>query len=290
MGGVWEKLFFALLAGDPMILIDNLTTALQSNILAAVVTSAQYTGRILGLSKDVAVPTNASIIITGNNLSLRGDMPSRALKARIDAQCERPSARKFKYPDLEKFILENRVSLVKAALTIMQGYRAAGRPSQDLKSSRFHQWDEEIRSPLVWVGFADPGETRDSIDNEDPERERTIALLGAWRGHFGNQPVSIGHIIDAVQARKGAPPTSARVSDSELLRAMLDIASDKEDFERVHPHRLAQWCRSHKGRVVGGLRLVDAGEISHGGGKMWRVDVVDAAGTGADSDSDSEIV
>jgi len=87
-----------LLESPRAVVWDNIIGTFDSASLAGLLTSATYTDRILGVSKSADVPNRAVWLLTGNNLTLAGDMPRRVLKCRIDPQTERPFARRF---DLE---------------------------------------------------------------------------------------------------------------------------------------------------------------------------------------------
>jgi len=65
----------------------------------------------------------------GLGLVFSGDMSSRVIISRInDPNIEEPEKRSFKIKDLRAFVLENRIRLVHAALTVLRGFYVAGRP------------------------------------------------------------------------------------------------------------------------------------------------------------------
>ena len=80
------------------------------------------------MNRMLRLPTNVLWTATGNNLTFKSDLPSRALLCRIDAQEERPEERLFKIADLPAYLMTNRKRLVASCLTIMRAYRIAGRP------------------------------------------------------------------------------------------------------------------------------------------------------------------
>ena len=63
-----KKLVSILIAGDPVVNIDNITEPLHSDALASILTLPTYKDRILGKSQIVEVLTNVLFIPTGNNL------------------------------------------------------------------------------------------------------------------------------------------------------------------------------------------------------------------------------
>jgi hypothetical protein len=199
----------------------------------------------------------------------------------MDPKVERPEERVFKR-NLRDYVLKNRVDLVWAALTLLRAYRAAGQPKQDFKPSRFPVWDAQIRSVVIWAGFGDPMLTRAAIDATDYQREHAVAVLSAWRNRFREEWVSVRRLVEAAQrgAEEGPAATLAR---SELRNALLDIAADKNSPDNINANRVGVWCRKHKNRIYAGLQLVDRDEVTHGGGRRWRVDVVETANTSTES-------
>ena len=55
--------------------------------------AAAHEIRVLGQSRHVEVPVNATIFATGNNLQIAGDLTRRTLLCTLDARCERPELR-----------------------------------------------------------------------------------------------------------------------------------------------------------------------------------------------------
>ncbi len=254
-----KKLFSVLRSGDLIFELDNITVPLRCDALASILTQPTFQDRILGVSEmSRALPTNLLFLLTGNNLSFSGDMPSRVIVARIEPDCEKPEQRTFKIRALRAHVHEHRVELIQAALTILKAYYAAGRPDQGLKPfGRFEQWSNEIRNALVWVGLPDPCATREAIDAADPERDSMLALYTQWE-RTATIPVTLAKLIEIAE------------TDEDLKSAMLSVAADIDHPGKVSARRLGAWCRSRKGRIVGDFRLREEGH-AHGGLKMYRV-------------------
>jgi hypothetical protein len=75
---------------------------------------------------------------------------------------ERPELRTgFKYPDLRKQVRASRGRLLSAALTIISGWYAEGRPTHGLPSwGSFESWSGVVREVVVFAGLNDPGASR----------------------------------------------------------------------------------------------------------------------------------
>ena len=247
-----KKLTSVLLAGDPIILIDNVTASLRSESLATILTESTFSDRILGRSEmSRALPTNCLWLASGNNMRFSGDMPTRAIVSRIDARCENPEERSgFKIANLREWMQSNRAPYVRAALTVLKGYEAAGRPQQSIKAfGRFEEWTARIRSAIVWAGLADPCTTRKRIIDSDPERSATCTVFQIWHELFKEEPIALAWIVK--RAENNAP----------LNDALLEVAAVYNNPSRIDIRRLANWCRDRDGRRVDDLVLVK-GEIN----------------------------
>ena len=78
-----------------------------------------HEARILGVSKNMTVPNRSTWMVTGNNIRLGGDMPRRCYQIRLNAKSSKPySGRKFKHPDLLRWVEDNRSELLHALLVI----------------------------------------------------------------------------------------------------------------------------------------------------------------------------
>ncbi|MGO9060250.1 MAG: DUF3854 domain-containing protein [Candidatus Binataceae bacterium] len=262
-----KKLFSSLLAGDSVVLIDNVKQgyALDGQFLASVLTEETVESRVLGLSRNARVPTNILLLVTGVNLQFTGDMPSRFIANRIVPGVERPGELVFAVPDLPGKVLENRARIVHAALTILRGYYVAGRPKQAIAPSRYRQWSDEIRSAVVWCGLSDPVETREEITVSDSRFEDRSALLATWRA-AELPPMSSEELVKEVP------------EDSELYTALLKVAAGKRDRDKVDAKALGYYLRANKDRVANGLVLKRSAEGKAAGGRTrWFVAEIKAA-------------
>ena len=249
----------ALREGQAIVNLDNVTRPLDSSDLARAITQSEYSDRLLGVNRMLRLKTNLLWTATGNNLTFRGDMPSRALLCRIDAKMERPEERVFQIPDLPAYLSANRKRLAVAALTILRAYSVAGRPRQRVQPwGGFDHWSREIREPLVWLGVVDPCRTRERIIVNDPERDCALSLLSAWHDAFGDRAMLVAEAIGE------ALP--------ELRGQLLMVAADRDDPAKVDARRLGAWCRSVEDRIFGDFRLFRTGSVRRA--TTWRVNQV----------------
>jgi hypothetical protein len=179
-----KQLSVALMAGAPVILLDNISKPLRGDFLAGVVTSPEFDVRILGKSENVKIDTRSLIMGSGNNTVVQGDLGRRTVRCRLDANVERPEERTFDFDPLEE-ALTSRPQLVIDTLTIVRAYLQAGRPKPHAPLGSFEDWSRLVREPLIWLGQGHPAGTRLAFEDFDPERETKTKLIQALLLGFG---------------------------------------------------------------------------------------------------------
>lgn len=165
-----KRLLSVLMEGDAIVCYDNIEKPFGSAALCSILTQHEYKDRVLGNNETHTVPTNATFLATGNNLTFAGDISTRTLLCKLDPNVERPEERSFEL-NLHEYIPENRAKLVRAALIILRGFHVEGYPKQDIKPfGRFEDWSNWVRSAIIWIGLPDPCESRKEIEDADPVR------------------------------------------------------------------------------------------------------------------------
>lgn len=253
-----KTLFAALLESVLILVYDNVEHQLSSDLLCAVLTSESLSGRVLGTSKNATVSTACTFIVTGNNLTIAGDLSARALVCRLDPKSDHPEHRKFSR-DLTTWIPEHRGRLVPAALTFLRGYLSSGEKPAMEPWTRFPDWDNLIRAAIVWAGLSDPLLALRQGEAADPRRLEHHALMEAWLDAFGDQPTPVRQAIKTANSH-------ALIDDHRLLDTMLDIAGERGEVNLL---RLGRRIAKLAGRIQGGLKI-ERGSVS-GGSQTWRV-------------------
>lgn len=255
-----KRLLAVLLEGDPVLLFDNLERPFGSDVIAQALTQPSIRDRLLGASKMATAPTCATILATGNNLVFAGDTSSRVLRCDLDPRMERPEERDFER-DLFAYVRQNRGRLVASALTILRAYHVAGRPELGLSRwAGFAEWSGWVRSSLVWLGMADPCDTRRRIEAEDPVRRDLVGLLSAWHGVFGEERRTAADVRHRIEG-------DALSSEEMTLRdAAFAVAGDGRGLRL---RAFGRYLSSHQNRIEGGYRIERAGDRQ--GSAVWRV-------------------
>jgi hypothetical protein len=231
-----KRLSSVLYAGDTILLLDNCEIPIEGDFLCSMLTQQVVQARILGETRKVALPSNALVLASGNNLATRGDMTRRAVICRLDAQTDRPEERRFDF-DVKAETLAQRASLVVAGLTVLRAYIVAGRPlAGTLKTfGSFEDWDW-IREALVWCGETDPCATRDELMAQDSSKSELTDIMDAWERAVGGRMVTVeqvGHLNNEAA--------------TVLHTRFNEITGEREWNNR----KVAWWLRKHKDRRVG---------------------------------------
>ncbi|HOD81763.1 MAG: hypothetical protein BWX88_03439 [Planctomycetes bacterium ADurb.Bin126] len=177
------------IAGDRMILLDNLEGAFGNDALDRALTSTRWKDRVLGKSQEMDLPLLPCWYATGNNVSVAADTARRVIHVRLDVLEERPEERTgFKHPNLSAWIAENRPRLLSAALTVLSAYCRAGQPVQDLTPyGSFEGWSALVRQAVVWLGLPDPCLTRIKLaESSDTTADVLGQLIAAWKTYAPN--------------------------------------------------------------------------------------------------------
>lgn len=250
-----KRLGAALIAGDVLIAIDNCEEPLGGELLCQTMTQTSLKVRILGKSVNAEVPSNAAIFATGNNLTFEGDMTRRALRATLDAGVERPELRAFDRDPLA-MVTERRGDYVSAGLTVLRAFHVAGRPQQRAPLGSFTDWSRWIRDALIWLGEADPCDTMEELRGADPKLEALTSVLEGWREVIGLQAANVRDVIERATEQRPQLYGHAEFVHPEFREALLRVAGEGG---AINGRRLGKWIGSHQNRIVGGLRLVNAG-------------------------------
>ncbi|TAN62860.1 MAG: hypothetical protein EPN20_10475, partial [Magnetospirillum sp.] len=271
-----KRLGAALIAGDPLISIDNCEAGLGGELLCQALTQPMLKVRLLGKSLNIEVPSTAAVFATGNNLTVVGDMTRRAIRCTLDAGVERPELREFDR-DPVATVAGCRGDYVAAVLCILRAHHLAGRPQQTTPLGSFTEWSRWVRDALVWLGEADPCATMDSIRGADPKLEALTTVMEQWHTHVGSRRVSVKEVIDVATDQIASFHGRAEFINPDFREALLAVAGDGG---AISGRRLGKWLAANQGRIVNGMRLTPDGQ--HAGVVRWRLwDQGSAADTAA---------
>ena len=261
------------IAGDRMVLLDNLEGNFGNDALDRALTSTRWKDRILGKSEEVDLPLLCAWYATGNNVLVAADTTRRVIHVRLDVLNERPEERTgFKHPDLLGWISQNRPRLLTAALTILSAYCRAGRPSQGLSSyGSFEGWSSLVREAIVWAGQPDPCLTRVKLSESCDVTADTLGqLLMAWRQY---DPSNSGVIASEMLSR--LYPVQIRHTPQDAIdtamRSALENLVGCPPGKTPTPRQVGNKLRHYRRRVFGDVFLDIDASRGRRDGYVWRL-------------------
>lgn len=291
-----RKLITSLLLEAPeLALFDNITGPFGSGALDALLTTSRWFDRLLGGNRTASLLVLTIFFVTANNLQFRNpDTARRACYVRLESAEERPEQRQgFRHPDLIGHVVRERFRIANDVLTILRAYCLAGRPKQDLKPwGSFGAWSDLIRGAIVWLGLADPGDTREALrENTTEEGHDLSTLLTGWEEicETEGEPIakdspirgmSIQRAIDVLREddlrhqRRGQAQDEDGASRKytafrDALSALCSVRPGTLPSARTVSCKL----RNVRGRVIGSRRL----ERTSGGERVWYVERLDGS-------------
>jgi hypothetical protein len=270
-----KRLLSTLRSGLPGVLFDNIRGQFGSSALEAMLTTEQYTDRLLGGSKMLTLPTAVLVLFSGNNFRPSGDLWRRLLTARIDAGIEAPERRSF---DIEPFdhCRDHRQEIVAAVLTLLRGFVVAGSPraTKD-KLASFEAWDARVRQAVIWIGNNDlmpdgasVGDPVDSIERaklDEPERQKLAAILVAAHRSMSDRKWRTVELIEKSNEALLAPATAPDAV--KALRATIEEVAGEHG--KINSRIFGRWVEKQQNRRCGGLWLERCGERWKTA--LWRV-------------------
>jgi hypothetical protein len=195
----WRKRITSLLiAGQTIIIIDNVEGPLHAPSLGAVLTARVWSDRRLGKSEIATLPHEATWMVTGNNIELRGDLPRRSYWIRMNARTARPWQRQgFKHAELIAWVTEHRGEILAHLLTLARAWVVADTPAAPVPAiGNFTAWAKTIGGILVHAGV--PGflqNLRTLYDTLDEVTMQWGIFLNAWHQTYGSRALLLSEVI-----------------------------------------------------------------------------------------------
>jgi putative DNA primase/helicase len=273
-----KALSAAILSGAPSIIFDNMSVPLDSELLCQCLTEPLLSIRPFGRN-DINIPVQSVFMfgMTGNNVTIIGDLTRRTIRCSLDPQCERPELREFDEEPVA-MVRASRGQFVTDCLTAVLAYRTAGLPKQGVTTlGSFEGWSQMVREALIWLGEADPVDTMEQVRAEDPVLEELQGVMNEWQGTIGaGVRVRVHDVVSTAQERFDYREAFGERQEGAFknpgLRDVLLAVASSRDGTAINTKRLGQWLKRHIGRIVGGLKFVEAGVSD--GYKLWSLQEV----------------
>lgn len=237
-----KRILADLLEGQTVANLDNIPgDFIDSPVLASLLTTETYRGRILGVSQMVSAPNRMTILASGNNVRATGEIAKRVVPIFLMPREERPDNRtEFIHPDLHEYVLSVRPRVRNAIFGAIELWRAAGCPLSKRPIGGFEDWGAVLGGILCEI-----------LGYHDWLRNREEWVSGT--DDFG---ADLAKLVEEWAARHG----SSLVSGAELM-ALAKVVEVFPDViqERSEPANLSAFgkrvLKRAAGRIVGGWKI-----------------------------------
>jgi putative DNA primase/helicase len=232
----WKSLILSILMnGLPLTIIDNVKS-LTSPTLASVVTVQMHQDKILHTNRMAAVPIRCSWVVTGNNPTYSNEIRRRIVRTRMDAKSSSPwIGRKFKHKESE-WTKDNRTTLVRAFITLIQAWIAKGKPMAKSKDDpyigKYEAWSQVIGGIFKACGIKGFLTNMDDFYSEaQTEDSEILPFVDAWWEQEKSNPVTAADLYESVY----------RSSD-----IILDLGTGDDKSRRVKLGKLLADLKDHQ--------------------------------------------
>ena len=189
--------------------------------ISRVITSEEWSDRILGASKNAKLPNGRLWIFNGNNIRVADDNARRAVWVRLHSQDERPEDR-----DPDSFALgdmgiwlddpDNVARLLGYLLTLLRGWVQDDTPRSKDRIASFGPWPSMLGGILQWMGVEGWLEDRESqMRDEDDTAHEWEAFLNAWFETFGTDLKKVSDVQVPVDTEAGRLLTECLPTDGD---------------------------------------------------------------------------
>lgn len=255
-----KRIAAQMMAGRPVINLDNCDRPLKGASLCNLLTSDRVSLRILGKSEALDITSSSFILANGNNMRLANDLVRRTVLSQIDPEMEHPEERSINW-DAKAEARDNRGKYVSACLTILMAYKAAGAPRQTTPLGSFEGWSRLVRDAIIWAGLPDPCGNAQTLSDVDPDRERFNCVAEQWDKHFGNDEKKVADVVSHLN--------STTIPADELRMALVAVAGAGRD---ISPNRLGAFLGRYADRPIAGFKFMS--RKGRGGTKLWRLEKI----------------
>jgi hypothetical protein len=263
----WRKQITSLLIADrPVVILDNLERTLSSGQLAAVLTTSEWSDRILGKSEVTHLHSRAIWIATGNNIRLGGDIARRAYWIRLNSNLPRPwlrDSREFKR-ELPSWAVSHRTEIVGALLTMALAWFRDGQPSWAGRPlGSYEEWSRVVGGILQYCGMTG------FLTNLENLYEQTDDEPAQWQAFF----IAVCDVFGK-GAHFSTKTLLERIANCDALKSALpEKLGDVGD--KGFPMRLGLALRRRRDQVYetddGSVQLKETLSDSHRQKPQWKL-------------------
>jgi hypothetical protein len=228
-----KSLLAYFLEAIPSIIRDNIPRGARISCphIEKACTAAFYSDRRLGVSEIVAVAASVIQAFTGNNISPKGDLASRALQVRLNVDRADPENRTFVHPDPIAWTETHRGQILHALFVLLLGNPAI-RPGANLvPQTRFKVWWRLVGSAIEHAAIQH-AKWNAGREVETPSASRPVPIN--FRDLFVDQEqgeeesASLADVLDSL-SRKW--PAESKFHAADIAKIINDTSQWRTDDE-----------------------------------------------------------
>ena len=235
----WNKFLLAeLIAGQPIIYLDNANKKVDSGSLASALTAKWKRGRVLGESTIARARVCVSWLLTGNNIEVSGEIARRVYWIRIDRGIENPAEHSgYRHDDIYQWVRDNRARLISAIITLVNNWISKGKPPGSEQLGKFEAWSRVVGGILAAAGIdgllGNASEFRRLCANEANEMPEFVRV---WWERHGTAPVITADLFEYAK---------------DVLESVLSAENEKGQRKQ-----LGRFLKKQRDRVYIGYQIV----------------------------------
>lgn len=248
---------------EPVMVFDNVGPfdTVDHATLAAVLTTKEWSGRLLGSSTTFGGINDRLWCVTGNNVALGGDIASRSILVRLDPGMENPDERTdFVIRNIWAWLEddENRSNLLAALLVLVRSWIVAGAPrDKSLSMRNFTAWAQAMGGFLAHHGIGGFLENKQELAVSDDEETSTIAFLAKWFDRYGDTRQRATSLVESARVQ---------IIGIDFHDPWDGTFPTRPDGKPFASKGLARYLGARRDRIFGELKL--AGEYDEHA-KVW---------------------
>ena len=165
-----------------VIILDNITGVLDSELIISGMTDETFGSRLLNLNEEALIPTKSlTLMFTGNNFSATRDLLNRCIRCRLDANHPMPETRVGFRHVLPDDIVANRSILVSAVASTVQRWIEAGMPLGEPVLGSFTAYTAAVSGLMKFAGSDDyDGNRLQMLSDATPSWESIDGFVCQW--------------------------------------------------------------------------------------------------------------
>jgi hypothetical protein len=252
--------------------VDNITGVLKSSVLAGLLTAdGVLQERELGASRMLSYTNDRVWVVTGNNLSLGGDLVRRTVLIEIDPNMANPEERQFAIADLKGWVREHRNELLWSLLVLVRHWVAQGSmPAARQQSDSYAAWESVVGGILAAAGI--PG----AFDAKSGQKaatggddEATASVLEHLWSKLGDRTWVVAKALepDSSDGWVAAVENLDWLPSSVLDKLARSVPAGRKTFGYWLSNRIGRWVVGSDGHAYVIRRL---GKTKHG--QEWQIE------------------